>query len=707
MIEVKDFIQIPAGIRYLSEWKDFSFDKFPEDRFILDKQLPGCGFTQYCNKDGQEDVILCSPRVMLINNKADQYGDKVFLVKNEMDKDPGIDKDLNKQTKGEKSKTTDELKAEEIELKRKNSISSAFEKIKVEFKKYFNRTVCDRSPIKILVTYDSYHLIKDLFIAEDPIRFENSYTVVDEFQSILHDSRFKSDTELQFMNNLKTTKHVIFASATPTMEKYINMLNEFNGLPYYTLDWETQDPTRIIKPNLDVFVMRSVTEKASQVIKTYLDGNFERVVVQRNGQPIEIISTEAVLYVNSVNHIVSIIKKMNLTSSQVLILCSNTEANKRKIKKLGKDFEIGHVPNPNKGEKFPMFTFCTRTVYLGADFYSTCARTFIFSDANIDSLAVDISEDLPQILGRQRLTENPWKNAATFFYRATANYRKMTLKDFQDELTRKMNRTNRLLKAYNDSKDNSVKLELAITYQKLANTYNYKDDYVGVNILFIDNPNGGEPIRILKPTLNSLVYVNELRAFDIQQVDYKDRFTVFSTISQKMTPDDVVNNEVVDFFRVYSSKTTMYDKLRLLCEYDLSDRARDIIIGQIPDNDEIKSYYTTIGPERLYELGYSITKIKKELNIITFNPILLINEIYNEFKVSDKLPLADIKNKLAGIYSKINYKKSPKAVDLLDFFDLSECYLNVTVNGKTKRARGYEIISSHESEIRNKLFKKG
>lgn len=61
-----------------------------------------------------------------------------------------------------------------------------------------------------------------------------------------------------------------------------------------------------------------------------------------------------------------------------------------------------------------MFTFCTRTVYLGADFYSLCARSFIFSDSNIDSLAVDISEDLPQILGRQRLFDNPWKNSATF-----------------------------------------------------------------------------------------------------------------------------------------------------------------------------------------------------------------------------------------------------------------------------------------------------
>lgn len=64
-----------------------------------------------------------------------------------------------------------------------------------------------------------------------------------------------------------------------------------------------------------------------------------------------------------------------------------------------------------------MFTLCTRTVYLGADFYSTCARSFIFSDANIDCLSVDISLDLPQILGRQRLDCNPWKNCAELYYK--------------------------------------------------------------------------------------------------------------------------------------------------------------------------------------------------------------------------------------------------------------------------------------------------
>ena len=105
-------------------------------------------------------------------------------------------------------------------------------------------------------------------------------------------------------------------------------------------------------------------------------------------------SKEAVIYVNSVNNILSIVGKAELRPEECNILCANTTDNQNKIKtKLGKGFSIGKVPL--KGEKHKMFTFCTRTVYLGADFYSTNARTFIISDANISTLAVDISLDLP------------------------------------------------------------------------------------------------------------------------------------------------------------------------------------------------------------------------------------------------------------------------------------------------------------------------
>ena len=683
MIYKQDPIIIPRGIRYLSDWFEFKFFKLPM-KCIINKQIPGCGFTEYC-LTGPENVILCSPRKILLENKWDQHKNEVYLVVNELDKEKDIDKDLSGKaiSKGSKFVATLEEKIDP-NIRKTDIYNRLMREIKeyITFRKFYN------APYKILVTYDSYRIVQDILIALDV--FKGSYTVVDEFQSILHDSRFKSSTEIEFLSYLKKSHSAIFVSATPMLDEYLNMLSEFDGLPYLTLDWYSDDPSRVVKPSIKPLTMKSVGTKAEEIINTYLKGDFERAVRIVNGYPREIISDEAVLYVNSVNHIISIIKKCGLTPEQCNILCSSTEANKKKIlRKLGKGFSIGKVPE--KGEKPKMFTFCTSTVYLGADFYSLCARTFIFSDSNIDSLAVDISDDLPQILGRQRLFENPWKNSANFYYRTTCDFRKVPQEEFDKEIIRKKERTESLLISYQSSPTESTKKVLAEGYRDLASLKNYKDDYVAVNTRGDDG---------LTPVFNNLVLVNEIRAFKIQQLDYIDRCSVFATIHNKLTPEDKINQEVTKFFNEYKELTLFKQKLKLLCEYGLSKEALNVVLDQIGETDNIKSYYLALGPQRLRALGYNKTYIERDLGIVTFSPELLLDTIYSEFKVGDKLSLSWIKAKLADLYSSINYKSTPKASDLENFFVIKKCKIALP---DKKRIDGIELVSSMEHELREKL----
>ena len=169
------------------------------------------------------------------------------------------------------------------------------------------------------------------------------------------------------------------------------------------------------------------------------------------------------------------------------------------------------------------------------------------------------------------------------------------------------------------------------------------------------------------------------------------------------TEDKELNLEVSNFLFEYESKKTLYDKLRLLCEYDMSNEARDIVLAQIPDSDEIKSYYITLGPNKLYKLGYNVTRIKKELGIATFSPELLISTIYRNFNVGDKLFLSDIKTKLSSLYSSINYKAFPKATDLLNYFSVKEFMKSIVIDGKKKRVSGYELTGSYEQSFWDKL----
>ena len=667
---LNDYV-VPRGIRFISELgTDFRFYKLPV-KCIINKQLPGCGFTEYCLR-GPENVILCSPRKMLLKNKKDQHGRDVYLVINELEKEVAIDKDLSKI---DKSQVFMEKMDEIVHGK-----DTVYNRLMNEIKDYLNeRKYLGDKPAKILVTYDSYRIVKD--ILESLGIFQSFYTIIDEFQTILHDSKFKSNTELDFLYHLHQSHSALFVSATPMLEEYLNMLDEFDGLPYINMDWGKEDSTRVLKPSLKVLTMKSVGTKLPEIIDSYKSGNFESAIRMVNGYPTRVISDEAVFYVNSVNHITSIIKKCDLQPEEVNILCSDTPENLKRIqKRLGKGFTIGDVPL--KGVKPKMFTFCTRTVYLGADFYSTCARSFIFSDSNIDSLAVDISEDLPQILGRQRLFDNPWKNEAIFYYRSTCDYRKISQEEFDKEIERKKRSTNNLLSAFSTALDDA-KYDLAKTYQKNTKSYNYKDDYIAVN-----EHRGGTLI----PVLNNLVLVNEIRAFRIQQIDYKDRFTVFSTIHNTLSPDDIINQEVSEFLREYQKLGTFRSKLKYLCEYGFSDEVAGIVLDQIGEHDNIKSYYISLGSQKLRALGYDKYKIEKELGIVTFSYELLESSIYSEFKVGDKLTLSSIKDRLDYLYKSISYTATPKATDLEKFFEIK----NSSIYEDGKKIKCYTLLKKKE-----------
>lgn len=156
--------------------------------------------------------------------------------------------------------------------------------------------------------------------------------------------------------------------------------------------------------------------------------------------------------------------------------------------------------------------------------------------------------------------------------------------------------------------------------------------------------------------------------------------------------DDIVNREVSEFLKVYTGLNTIYDKLKLLCEYGLSEVEIDIVLGQLNDSDEVKSYYTILKPEKLKNLYYNSTNIKKYLGIVTFSPELLVNTIHQNFNPGEKYSLSNLKVKLGDLYSSISYTAVPKANDILNYFEVKEYMTTEVVDGKKKRVRGYELL---------------
>lgn len=676
-------IVVPAGYRYISEIPSFKLHDFPH---ILNKQIPGCGFTEYCITNN-ENVILCSPRKILLQNKYDQHKDEVFLVVNEYEQEPRTDKDLVKLEKYKSSpyKTKDEIEKERQELE--NAKKNFFQELTKKLTGYINKCLFEERPIKILVTYDSYRLVKEI------IHFNYSNVdfrvIIDEFQSIFTDSKFKSDTELQFVSNLQGVRKVCYVSATPMIDKYLDMLDEFKNLPYYELDWSSQDSSRVKRPMLYVKTLKAVYTEVKPIIEKYVNGNFDhRFVKDRNGKVRRIESKEAVFYVNSVNNITNIIKRAGLKPEQVNILVANTQDNIRKIqKRLGKKFDIGRVPLRDEPRK--MFTFCTRTVYLGADFYSDNAQSFVVSDANIDTLAVDISLDLPQILGRQRLRENPWKDEATLFFRAVTSGNKKPEEEFNKKMDDKIECSEGLLKAFDEVSEKN-QAYLSEVYQDNARAWNYKKNFVAVNP--VKNPDGS--IKLV-PVFNNLVRVAELRAYEIQQVDYADRFTVFSELD-KLNDTDVNNEEFTKFFEGFNKQKDRRRKLKFLCESSHLPGFRTIL-DNVP-NKRFKEYIDTLGVDGCKSLSYKIEQIDKKLSVLSFDLDKVRDVVYNTFEVGKSYTKSSIKLTLAKLYKDIGYKATAKANDLNCYFKTRE----TLISDGLRRTAGFKLLEKIEDNNNDK-----
>ena len=468
------------------------------------------------------------------------------------------------------------------------------------------------------------------------------------------------------------------------MDKYLDMLDEFKNLPYIELDWSTLDPGRVIKPQLSVRPCQNIVKVACDIIKTYQSGNFQKsTFIDDFGAFQEIESRELVIYVNSVKNICDIIKKAGLGMDNTNVLCARTSENQKKIRKafgLGRTDLGGIGEVPIEGETHKMFTLCTRTVYLGADFYSTNARSVILSDANIDCLAVDITLDLPQILGRQRLLSNPWKNRAELYFKTSL--KSETPESFVKKVQEKRGKTESLLSIYKKG-DNFEKHNLAETYQKMAKAFNYKDDYVAVNT------RGGKD---LFPVFNDLVMISEFRAYEILQIDNIDRFTVFNALREE---GNSFTDEVENFLRKFEEVPYFTDKMRLLCESSFIGRDLDDILNCVPMI--FKNYYITLGPDKIRNLQYKNSVLSAEYERIKNNQQNSSNLeelIYSVFQVGGKYLKSDIKNMLSDIYNKSEIKLTAKATDLEKYFEVRAGKITNKETGK--RDHYYEILKKKE-----------
>ena len=627
---------VPQGIKYISEWKDYDL---PRGHVIVDKGVTGCGYTEYTLINNLP-TVLCSPRKLLLENKSEQHQNdlNILYLRNEI-------KDINDINK------------------LKNKIRSHI-------------FLCDEEnlPIKFLVTYDSSHYIID--ILKELNLLSDFYFIIDEFQSIFLDAFFKSDVEFDFVEYLQECPNVLYLSATPMLDKYLEKVDTFKNLPFYEIDWSK---TGVVE---NIIIQRkfstALTTDCIKIVNQYLEGKFPSTFTKDNKI---VFSKEAVFYFNSVSDIIRVINKTNLLPSQVNIICADDGVNDGKLKKIG--HSIGKIPL--KGEKNKIFTFCTKTAYIGADFYSDCASSYVFADPNIKSLALDISLDLPQIVGRQRNRENPFKNNIIIFYRTI---RKTEIEDretFDKTQEERRSATKELLDGFSLLTEKQ-KVQYIQKLKSDIKTSKYERDFVSISK------------KTGKPVYNSFIDIANERGWEVSQKDYQDKISVTKSL-ENLTSNiseyqSDLEKEVQDFLDTkFYSTGLFHEKMKMYCEFmdkhQGNKEVSDMIYFKIKNSD-FRKYYNFYGTS-----GCSAKKyVKKLLELGMINISKgdeLFSVVYKKFQTGERYTLKEIKSVLQDIYRDLGITSKPKATDLDKYFSLTRVKFS---DPKTKkRIEGYLLNS--------------
>ena len=135
----KTIINVPPGIRYISEWEDFNLPNFP---CIIDKQVTGCGFTEWVINN-QFNMVLSSPRLILLENKAEQHLGDVFYARNDLDEILNVDRDLNRDLS-----TVVKSDTEQEKLKEDYSIEENKAKLRKQIKDYYIQCLDENGKLK-------------------------------------------------------------------------------------------------------------------------------------------------------------------------------------------------------------------------------------------------------------------------------------------------------------------------------------------------------------------------------------------------------------------------------------------------------------------------------------------------------------------------------------------------------------------------------
>jgi hypothetical protein len=503
----------------------------------------------------------------------------------------------------------------------------------------------EKQPVKIMVTYDSFPRVFAL-MKQKGIECK---IVVDEYQEILDAYIYRNDAIRNLLNELKGVPNVTYLSATPIPYKW--RPSELEGLPEYEIEWENTVRIMPLRIQSD-----QPLAMAANIIRNH-----------KMGRPFELRGSkveEYFFFVNSVSAISNIIKSAKLSPDEVKIICAKNEHNKRKLG----NFTIGDANGRNKS-----FTFCTKTVFYGADFYSKAGLTVIVSEGHAKSSLLDISTDIIQIAGRIRTKENPFKNVILHIYNTGIMCDSKT--EYKERLNERLITAQKTIKAYESLNDDLrcvITKKIRIDDPEELTYYNTEEKKVEIDKMKIAHA------EYKFETIDD-VYTNGI---SLREAYLKAGCNIEDTNSWEQNIRDNLyfgmrKSRFEILYKVYSEERKKHSDMK-------SDFAKNIEM----QNDIIPLAYNVLGDEEVEKLNYNETKISKRIHFKhPETQDALKEELKTTFKEGNRYSFKEIKYQLNLCYQKLRIDITANAIQLCQYFSVKR----VKIPTNNKRVDGYEI----------------
>jgi len=500
---------------------------------------------------------------------------------------------------------------------------------------------------KIAVTYDKLEHLIYLLQQNGYEPYSRFYLLIDEWHILFNSYAFRNEAVKKVLFHSPKFEKVTYMTATPIEDEFI--LNELRDLPVVQVSWPNTVNVNI-KPVITSRPINEVCRLITDALTGKMFGNLH-------------------FFVNSVDFIAEAISKTDLKPDQVRVICSNNTSpgrgRKSNQKKLGSEYQIATTTDPVK-----QINFYTSTCFEGCDIYDKNGRTYIVSDKNKSHTLLDISTLIIQICGRIR--DSHYKTEITHILSETRYNNFISYEEFKESSEKQILQTKEWIKEVNAMTSESRKINISLIE---------KNNKAGLNE------------RYIQKVGDELVFDENLVKLDI--VNFKITHSLYaSRITLKNEYGKYGFNVLPETEVFYTDKLVANTSARISFK-DLFDEyvrlKKDIPMFYFGNMDEritlietenpwIKIAYDTLGVDKVKELKYNVSNIKRTILKYQGNKsdAAKIIECLNDvgIKEGSTIHVSECKKMLQkiysdlGIYEKYNKVKTAKATDLAQWFEI-------------------------------------